>query len=216
MVDKVKVQNEIDFLSELERGEIVTQMSLARRISVSVGLINALIKRAIKKGYVKAKAAPYKRYVYYITPHGFREKSRLVSEYLETSLDFFRAARQEYVALFSRSKSCGMNQVSLAGRGELVEIAHLAAREVGVEIVGLYDKETNLDHVDGIPVVRTMAALEAADSVVVVESRMPQEMFDELREYVEADKILAPAFLHITREPLDFTPPNVAPKGALK
>ena len=47
----------------------------------------------MKKGFVKAKAAPYKRYAYYLTPKGFNEKSRLVAQYLEVSLDFFRTAR---------------------------------------------------------------------------------------------------------------------------
>jgi DNA-binding MarR family transcriptional regulator len=86
---------EIEFLTSLEEGTVISQMTLSQRINVSVGLINALIKRAVRKGYVKVKSAPYKRYAYYLTPKGFAEKSRLVAQYLEISLGFFRQARQE-------------------------------------------------------------------------------------------------------------------------
>ena len=84
MPDKSKVQTEIDFLASLEGGEVSSQTSLAGRISVSAGLVNALVKRAVQKGYVKMRKAPYRRYAYYLTPKGFAEKSRLVAKYLDT------------------------------------------------------------------------------------------------------------------------------------
>ena len=71
-----------DFLAALERGEVVAQMTLSKRISVSIGLIDALLRRTIHKGFVKTKAAPHKGYAYYLTPKGFSEKSRLVARYL--------------------------------------------------------------------------------------------------------------------------------------
>ena len=100
MADKTGLQIEFDLLSALERREVVTQPALAKRLSISVGMVNALLKRAVHKGLVKAKAAPYKRWAYYVTPEGFQEKSRLVAQYLDASLAFFRMARREYRVLF--------------------------------------------------------------------------------------------------------------------
>src|SRR3546814_4310673 len=57
---------------------------------------SALLKRCAAKGLVKIQNAPARRYAYYLTPKGFAEKSRLVAEYLETSLHFFRGARSQY------------------------------------------------------------------------------------------------------------------------
>ena len=68
--------SELEFLTAVERGEVVTQKSLSQRIGIAVGLINALVKRSMVRGYVKARQAPYKRYAYYLTPEGFAEKSR--------------------------------------------------------------------------------------------------------------------------------------------
>ena len=55
--------------------------------------MNALIKKFLKKGLIKKKQAPYKRFIYYLTPKGFSEKSKLISDYIESSLDIFRTLR---------------------------------------------------------------------------------------------------------------------------
>ena len=47
-----KADADLDLLTALERGEVVTQQMLTHDVGISVGLINALIKRAIKKGLV--------------------------------------------------------------------------------------------------------------------------------------------------------------------
>ena len=82
-------------LSTIEGDKSVTQRSLALRLGIAVGLTNAYFKRCVRKGWVKARAVPAKRYAYYLTPTGFAEKSRLVGEYLTSSLGFFRKARAQ-------------------------------------------------------------------------------------------------------------------------
>ena len=90
---------ELNLLSALEAGTSESQASLARRIGAAVGLVNALLRRSVRKGYVKMTSAPARRYTYYLTPKGFAEKSRLTAEYLAFSLDFFRRARRDCTAL---------------------------------------------------------------------------------------------------------------------
>ncbi len=68
--------NELNFLSYLEDGKETTQQNISDNISVSIGFINALIKKFLNKGVIKIKQAPYKRFFYYLTPQGFSEKAR--------------------------------------------------------------------------------------------------------------------------------------------
>jgi hypothetical protein len=204
--NKSKIEAELDFLSALEHGRVMTQVTMSRRIAVSVGLINALLKRAMRKGYVKAAAAPYKRYAYYLTPKGFSEKSRLVADYLEVSLDFFRKARQEYLALFMWARARGVRRVALAGSGELVEIAMSAIREAEIDAVHVFDPDVAARYVCGLPVANALVDLPEVEAIVVAESRSPQLMFDHLVEYFPDAKILAPKLLRITRQRLDFRP----------
>ena len=62
------------FLEQLEDKKTITQKDLSIKLKVSIGFVNALIKKFLKKGLIKAKQAPYKRFIYYLTPKGFSEK----------------------------------------------------------------------------------------------------------------------------------------------
>jgi len=197
MTGKPKAHAELDFLAAIERGEIVTQMTLRRRIGVSVGMVNALVKRAVGKGFAKVSQAPYKRYAYYLTPQGFAEKSRLVAEYLETSLDFFRRARAEYAELFVRARHIGLPRIALVGRGELTEIAVLAALGEGVSIDAILDPETNEAERHGVRVVRDISEV-AVDAVVITESRSPQATYEQMCAVFDPSKVFAPPLLRIT------------------
>lgn len=201
MGDQSKIEVELDFLSSLEEGEVITQMTLSKRIRVSIGLVNALLKRAVHKGYVKARSAPYKRYAYYLTPTGFAEKSRLVAEYLEISLDFFRVARADYGELLARAEACGIAHVVFIGGGELAEIALLSAREAGVEVVAILDRGANRSAFHGIPVVQGFDELPEAAAVVIADAKQPQLWFDLAAERFPEHQVLAPRLMRITRRP---------------
>jgi len=192
-------KTQLDLLTSLESGRVVTQGTISKRIGVSIGMINALLKRAVHKGYVKVRSAPYKRYAYYLTPKGFSEKSRLVGEYLEISLSFFRQARQEYAELLERAQRSGMRRFALVGSGELAEIACLAGREAEVEFVAVVDRTTNRDRVFGLPVVGDVAELPDIDAVIITDSKAPQAVFDGLSQRLDDQCILAPDLLRITR-----------------
>jgi len=198
MTGKPKAHAELDFLAAIERGEVVTQMTLRRRIGVSVGMVNALVKRAVGKGYAKVSQAPYKRYVYYLTPRGFAEKSRLVAEYLETSLDFFRTARGEYADIFVRAQNLGLNKIVLAGNGELTEIAVLAALGEGVSIDAVLDPEANEAERHGVKVIRALSEAPAIDAVIITESRSPQTTYEQICAAFDASRVFAPPLLRIT------------------
>lgn len=206
MASKPKAPAELDFLASLEAGEVTTQVRLSKRVAVSVGLVNALLKRAMQKGYVKAKSAPYKRYAYYLTPKGFSEKSRLVAEYLETSLSFFRVARQEYGELFQRAQRTGARRFVLAGSGELAEIALLAAREADLEIVGVFDRGSNEDKFHGVPILRSIEDFGDVVALVITDARAPQQTFDLLKTLFPDQRILTPPLLRVAREAPNFKP----------
>jgi DNA-binding MarR family transcriptional regulator len=188
----------VKLLGNVAGQEGLNQRTLARQIGISVGLVNALVHRAVHKGLIKIKEAPARRYAYYLTPKGFAEKSRLVAEYLDYSLAFFRTARQEYSEVFAACEAAGTKRIVLCGAGELAEIATLAANGIGIEIVGLLDRETNHVRVAGVPVVRDVAALGAEDVLVITEGRKPQELYEMLMATVGQERVHAPPFLRIS------------------
>jgi DNA-binding MarR family transcriptional regulator len=203
MPGDVKSNSELEFLTAIERGEVVTQMTLRKRIGVSIGLINALLKRGMHKGYVKARKVPFKRYAYYVTPKGFSEKSRLVMIYLENSLAFYRGARSEYGEIFGRARTDGLSRLVLVGRGELAEIAVIAAWSEGLTLLALLDAQTEKQHY-GVRVIRSLEEIGPFDAVVITDSRTPQQAYEDMRERLSEAQVLAPPLLKITRDRADL------------
>src|SRR4030065_10645 len=82
----------LEILDVIDRRNDVSQRHLARHLGVALGLANSYLKRCIRKGLVKVSQAPANRYLYYLTPQGFAEKSRLTAHSLNYSLYFYRKA----------------------------------------------------------------------------------------------------------------------------
>jgi DNA-binding MarR family transcriptional regulator len=197
IMSDTRLRADLDLLVEVERSGAVTQLSLAKRVGVAVGLLNALLRRAVRKGYIKVRHVPPRRYVYYLSPKGFVEKSRLVAAYIHTSLGFFRQAREEYSELFEEARERGFQRIALAGTGELAEIAIIAASQAEVELLAILDSATNRMRFAGLPVVRSLDEIDQFDAVMLTDSRSAQEVYMRMRKCLPASKVLAPPMLRV-------------------
>ena len=196
------LETTLGLFDAVEGGESVSQRSLAMRLGVALGLTNSLVKRCVKKGLLKVREVPARRFAYYLTPKGFREKSRLTAEYLSHSLKFFREARWQYDRIFETCLRNGWTRVVLYGAGELAEIASLAAAETGVELLAVVDPDRNTHEFCGLPVKADLAAAagnEGLDAVVLTVTEAPQERYQDLIGDIEDQRVLAPEFLFVSR-----------------
>ena len=98
----------LKLLEAIESGERTTQRELAQDLNISLGLVNAFMKRLAKKGYCKITTVPKNRVKYFLTPKGFREKSHLTYEYIRYSIGFYREIREILLALFERLQAEGV------------------------------------------------------------------------------------------------------------
>ena len=186
-------------LSEIEHDRPVSQRSLALSLSIAVGLANAYLKRCVRKGWVKVRQVPARRYAYYLTPRGFSEKSQLTAEYLAASFEFFRDARAQCLELLQHCEWREWQRIALAGEGDLTEIATLAARETSVELVAVIAPGCNAKVVAGLPVSADIDAAHDFDAVLVTDIRTSQATYELLRARLPAERVLTPALLHISR-----------------
>jgi DNA-binding MarR family transcriptional regulator len=193
----------LGLLQSVERDGGQSQRRLAADLGIALGLVNAYLKRCIKKGLVKVSEAPARRYAYYLTPHGFAEKSRLTVEYLGFSFSFFRQARAECAEIFAYARGCGFQRVAVAGASDLAEIARICALESGVEIVAMVDPRRTSATFVGVPVVASFAAIEGGfDAVVVTDLGAPQATFEAASAIIGPDKVLAPRLLGVRPRPV--------------
>ncbi len=142
----------LGLLDAVEQDRAQSQRLLASELGIALGLVNAYLKRCIKKGLVKVRSAPARRYAYYLTPQGFAEKSRLTVDYLSYSFGFFRQAKTDCSELFRSASARGIEKVVLVGQTDLAEIAALCAMERGIKIAGVVQKSAAKPEFIGLPV----------------------------------------------------------------
>ena len=75
-----------------------------------------------------------KRYLYYLTPKGLVEKTKLTKEFLETSLFFFKKSKEEYENEFKKIKNKN-KIIVLCGISDFTDIAILAAKIKTLKLV---------------------------------------------------------------------------------
>jgi len=158
----------LGLLESVERDGGQSQRRLASDLGIALGLVNAYLKRCIKKGLVKVGEAPARRYMYYLTPQGFAEKSRLTVEYLSHSFGFFRQAKADCHAVLQRASALGYERIVLAGRSDLAEIAIICAMECAIEIVAIVDPAADEPLYVGCHVVSSFDAIERQYDAIMI------------------------------------------------
>ena len=188
----------LGLLDAVEQDRAQSQRHLASELGIALGLVNAYLKRCIKKGLVKVRTAPARRYAYYLTPQGFAEKSRLTVEYLSYSFGFFRQAKADCSSLFGAASARGVEKVLLLGRTDLAEIAALCAIEHGLEIVGVVQKSAPKPEFIGLPVFEDFNSVSSSfDAVLITDMFSPRETFEAAIGRFGAERALVPDLLRI-------------------
>ena len=188
----------LGLLSSVEDGSN-SQRRIAAELGIALGLVNAYLKRCVKKGLVKVSEAPARRYAYYLTPHGFSEKSRLTVEYLSSSFSFFRRAKADCAHVFEIAKALNFQTLILCGKSDLAEIAILSALESGVSIIAIVDGNADVQLFAGKEVVTSYENLKTPfDAVVITDVVNARQSFDEAAKLYGAQRVLAPTLLGLT------------------
>jgi len=190
----------LELLNAIEQKSDLSQRNLAQHMGIALGLTNSYLKRCARKGLVKMSEAPANRYLYYLTPKGFAEKARLTGHYLADSLTFYRQAGESCSVLFKFCKSNKYERILLCGVSELAEIALIRAMDTEIEITGVYDPESTLDHLFSKPVWVDLAEADMFDICILTDLNSPYEFYKSLIRKIGKNRVLTPDVLGITAQ----------------
>lgn len=188
----------LEILKAIDEQSDVTQRHLASTLGVALGLANSYLKRCARKGLIKIEQAPANRYLYYLTPRGFAEKSRLTAEYLSYSFDFYRRASMSCTDVLRQCQKQHYQNILLCGISELAEIASLRAKEQNITIIGILDKNSTKKTYIGLPVYTSLEGRTGFDACVITEIDTPSDLLEYVGQWLTKDKIFIPGILDIT------------------
>lgn len=127
--------NELAVLESLQNAtEAVSQRELARRTGLSVGLINAVLRKLIHTGYVKTSHLNRRTIDYLLTPQGFAQTALRSYHYIVNTMRAYREIQRKLHEIISSLRAEGYTEFYLCGDGELGELVAIFFEE---EEIGL-------------------------------------------------------------------------------
>ena len=131
----------LQILEEIGNDHVPSQRELAKKLNISLGLVNSFVKRLAHKGYFKVTTIPKNRVTYILTPKGAAEKTRLTYKYIQHSYQFYKDARKKIRDLFRYFVEAGVRRIVFYGVSEVAEIAYVSLQETPIELVAIVDDQ---------------------------------------------------------------------------
>ena len=143
-------QYEHQILNAIDGSRSLSQRSLSNSLGIALGLTNLLVRRLVRKGWVRVKRIKANRVGYFLTPTGVAEKARLSRLHLQYAVRFYTTARVRIRE--SLSTAGGPNaRIVFYGTGEVAEIAYVCLQETTLQLVAVVG-ETRSRQFFGVPV----------------------------------------------------------------
>ncbi len=123
----------------------INQRQLARELDVSLGLTNTYFQRVLKKGWIRAQQVKPRRWLYFLTPKGALEKSRLSLSYMHRTLNSFRELKRkgdEHLRILSNK---GVSGIHLCGENDLTEVLSFCFTGVEIELLSVIPENSLLE-----------------------------------------------------------------------
>ena len=186
----------LQILESVDRDGEQSQRGRASEVGIALGLTNAYLKFCIRKGYLKARKVSARSYRYLLTPKGLAEKSRLAMNRLSASLDFVRAVRGEYIALYASEPVRQWESLVIVGASTLAEISAICAMERGIRIEAIIDPDSTEQHKLGLPLHRDFSAIAGpVGGAVIADLEQTGRARDMAEAALGADRTAIPPFL---------------------
>ena len=181
---------ELAILEKLENNGHLTQRDLSKEVGIALGLVNHLLKKMVKKGWIKIKNIDAKKIRYLITPEGAREKSSLLYKRVESTIHFYLDAKRVIKEKVEHLKGDGVKSVSIYGINHISEVLFIVLKELGLELTYVVEEEKEGEEWFGYNVIGMEEFVENKDSVLIFASFDKNEIDRFCKEYEDV-KVVA-------------------------
>lgn len=128
----VFVDKEFVILEQIAESNNITQRKLAEKTGLSLGASNILVKRLIKKGFVKVEQINSRTLRYILTPAGIVEKTKRTYEYIVHSYNYIANLNNKIKYILKQQENC--RDIFLYGiKDEIYSIVQNALNEMGLK-----------------------------------------------------------------------------------
>jgi DNA-binding MarR family transcriptional regulator len=130
-------EKEFAVIAALSGDESANQRNIAKKLGISLGLTNLIIKRLVKMGYLKIVQLNRNKIQYILTPAGFSEKAKKSYSYTLRTVRLLKAIREAIRVEIISQYSKGKKVLIIAGDNELADLTEGVFRNLGADLAGM-------------------------------------------------------------------------------
>ena len=120
-------------LEYIYNNDSLKQRELAEKADISLGMVNAILKRLIEKGWLMTKRVNSRNVSYIVSPAGVEEIFKRGYQYFKRTIDDVILYKESIEQLVEEAVASGHTAVVLVGKSDLDFLVEYACGKAGVE-----------------------------------------------------------------------------------
>jgi len=187
---------ELDTLLELKQNPSLSQRSLARKLNISLGLTNSILKNLILRGWLKAKKDTGRKLLYIITPKGMANVSRLMYSRFQETLHYYHYTKDLLTAYLMKLYQQGERTVNIYGTGQLAEITYYAGISTPLKLNAIITDDPSKEKFLGQQTTSIENFLSqysnytnlSSKKIIILSTNSPEKLNKEISKYKNIQK----------------------------
>ncbi|MBI4395993.1 MAG: winged helix-turn-helix transcriptional regulator [Elusimicrobia bacterium] len=134
MNEELNKENAYKVLDLISQSSRLSQRELASSTGLSLGLVNLIIKRLTKTGYIKVSSLNNRKSEYLVTTKGLMNKAQRTSSYISVTVKTFMEFRRRISQLLGDFMKEGHRRFVIVGQGEIASLVEMMLKEMGAGV----------------------------------------------------------------------------------
>jgi predicted transcriptional regulator len=189
---------ELNALLELKENPSLSQRSLSRKLNISLGLTNSILKNLITRGWLKAKKDTGRKLLYIITPKGMANVSRLMYNRFQETLHYYHYTRDLLTAYLMKLYQQGEKTINIYGTGQLAEITYYAGIGTPIKLNTIISDDPSKEKFLGQQTISIENFLSqysnhtnlSSKKIIILSTNNPEKLTKEISKYKNIQKNL--------------------------
>lgn len=123
-------EKELKVIDEVSKNNHLTQREISRKVGISLGMANLILKRLARRGYIKVKGLNRRSLQYMLTPKGLAEKTEKSYRFLLMTINSLKKIKRKVQELVLEEYSRGQREFVILGKGELADLVEISLRDL--------------------------------------------------------------------------------------
>jgi len=119
-------------LQQISEKAQLSQRTIAQKTGLSLGLVNLIIKKLAKTGYIKIKMLNGKKIEYILTPKGFSEKIKKTYNYVLKTINYFSNTIEKIKQIILQEHKNGKKEFYILADDEIYKIIEFCFKDLSI------------------------------------------------------------------------------------